>query len=918
MASEFLKRAAETFDQIMAKADSFSDPSMKQWYLQRMERKRPGLMGGYAREHANEVMENVPVSLDAGGNVVGINSNWFQKNENKLHADSARFSDPAMREWYENRQRKRRAALYDVGAATDMVRRQRARARKVVDQNTGIRGWLRNIGTGDKGRETKRILPKFLSALNPVGGQFRPLMDKIDYVNDAAFDRLQGGFTGGELSDIGNAAFLQELNNRGDAAINRHDRHAAAFNHLEGRMLDGLIGWAANPIISRVTGKQDLAQLATGRTTSELANDYEDLHDMRFGPGSGKNWARALRTAGIGSYVAGAAAPVLLTGGSSAAAGGAANGSRFTAQALHALKALPSARAKGSALFALGDAITDGGRSDNMVANIANVGAQIGGSLISDAPLYALTGATVSAAGKGLATKVLPRGVQAFGTRASQAMAKHAPTRFLFDQAKSGLNMGLSYDLKDTISGDPHLSNTARFYANTFTGMAATALGSRLLKSDALQSMINSGRGEKEQEQEIDRLLSSPQESAQLLQDAGLEGLPQDQQRDALKSIIAAKRAETTGAQAMAGIDPDFDWANASPAAANARMAQLDPDAVSNALFKAYKTDLSAGGRVDPMVFANTNMTSDQRRQLLSIYLRSEDDAHGGTFVGQLFRGADDVAVNAMKKSPDARNACIAFARGEVSKALQSGEGVPEMSSTSKAVMNELSADERRQVLSPLMYAAPDQILALQQTMGNGKGGALAETGEQMIMDRLRTDGDFVAQFLPAFSQALQQGQGLEGVDASKYMNIVRETDVPALLSSMSDDNFFGLSRWLASNKGSADMMGLDEDTRNMLETEYTAAAKSRALQSLLHNPIKNLPNVVSLWTRSKGWDGAADVAQNPIAFYASLALLVGGSVWLGSKLLGGDEDDSRTDAGAVMMADRQRSLLAQDLFGNA
>lgn len=55
-------------------------------------------------------------------------------------------------------------------------------------------------------------------------------------------------------------------------------------------------------------------------------------------------------------------------------------------------------------------------------------------------------------------------------------------------------------------------------------------------------------------------------------------------------------------------------------------------------------------------------------------------------------------------------------------------------------------------------------------------------------------------------------------------------------------------------------------------------------------NPIRNIPIATSMWLRTKGLNGPANFAENPVAFYGSLvaALAAGGSLISGND----DEDD--------------------------
>jgi len=88
-------------------------------------------------------------------------------------------------------------------------------------------------------------------------------------------------------------------------------------------------------------------------------------------------------------------------------------------------------------------------------------------------------------------------------------------------------------------------------------------------------------------------------------------------------------------------------------------------------------------------------------------------------------------------------------------------------------------------------------------------------------------------------------------------------------------------------------MMGDGSSNANYFSPEekqqLMSAAQSASWNAIKSDPLTNLPKIAGLFLRSKGWNGAADFAENPVGFYGSaLALLFGG----GMLLAGGDEEE--------------------------
>jgi hypothetical protein len=235
--------------------------------------------------------------------------------------------------------------------------------------------------------------------------------------------------------------------------------------------------------------------------------------------------------------------------------------------------------------------------------------------------------------------------------------------------------------------------------------------------------------------------------------------------------------------------------------------------------------------------------------------------------------------------------------------------------------MDELSADELRQVMAPITNAPPERILEMQQSLGVGSDTRLADAGKAAIMQRMATDGNFAADFIPRYTEALQNSQGISDTDSSKMMGMIGQDDIQGMFETMDDDKFTAFARWALSGKGAEAMSGMAGDQGEELKARFTEAAKQRAWQAVRDNPLKNMPTMAGLWMQSKGWDGMASMMSNPMVFYGTTALLLGGAVWLGKGLFGGDDNDDDdgyigSSADAISKMQKQRALLVQDIFG--
>ena len=741
-----------------------------------------------------------------------------------------------------------------------------------------------------------------------------------------------------------------------EASTLRRQEHGAA--HLEGSFHNGLYGWAVNPVIRRIPGHRanDVTEALTGLDTNAQATAYRTAATEDFGEEVARRAEQWLRVGGMGAYVAGAALPAVFTAGHSTATGAAGSGStvtktlgsmmgisnreRFMPALLNGARLFTRTQPVAEGLRQAGHLADEGGLATDPRRQIAGGVLRMGGDLVSSLPVYpVIDGALVSTIG-GLGTVARATGLASRAKAVADASGvagkartvldwAGAPTRFAgrmlagsteatgkfltrqaIAEAYSTLEEGIEDDVMSLAEGNRPRGGFFDRYQGIRTRMVGRPLMKGLFnKFDSTASMFNAGDAMAMQKASIDEMMSDPVGVAELKASFGMPDATDAELRAVLPTMLSANRYQQSYEAALESLDKDFDWDGCTDQEYNAKWNSFTPEQRADALFKAFRNDAATGGYIAPAVFTDPNLTQDQKQRLLGMYLQSEDNANGGTLVGQMFRGSKRVAVDAMRKSPQARQACIAYASGVVADALQDPSRLSDIGagSVATAVLNEMSSDELKQMMEPLMSATPDQVMALQKSLQANADSPVAQAGKDVIMKRLQTDGNFAAQFIPQFTSAVRNGQGISQHDMDKMLKLVDKGGVDEMLGTMDDDSFFRFAM-LDDMPGER---GLE------LKGVFEQAAKSRMWDAVKRNPFKNLPSAIGLWFKSQGWEGMGDFAGNPGLFYGILALLVGGSVWLGGSLFGEDDDDYIGDASdAVRVSEKQREILTKELFG--
>ena len=753
-----------------------------------------------------------------------------------------------------------------------------------------------------------------------------------------------------------------------EASTLRRQEHGAA--HLEGSFHNGLYGWAVNPVIRRIPGHRmnDVTEMYTGLDTNAQATAYRMAATEDFGEEVARRAEQWLRVGGMGAYVAGAAIPMIATSGQSATASagqaaqaakaslgammGYSSQTRFIPALMRSAHLYKTTQPIAEGMTQAARLFDEGGLATDPRRQIAGKVLAMGGHIVSTFPVWpVIDGALVSGLG------MVGRAAQATGVTSSMASLANAtgvangtanalkwmasPTKFsgrmllgsaeatgkflarqAVAEAYSTLEEGVEDDIVALANGERPSSNGGILnrYQGVRTKMVIKPVLNALFnKFDSTATMVHAGDALEQQNASIDEIMSDPAGVAEMKASFGMPNATDDELRAVLPTLLSANRYQASYQAALHDLDKNFDWDGCSEQEYNAKWNSFTPEQRSEALFKAFRNDAVTGGYIAPAVFTDPNMTQDQKQRLLSMYLQSEDNANGGTLIGQMFRGGKRVAVAAMQKSPQARQACIAYASGIVADALEDPSRMTDIGSGSvaTAILNEMTQDELKQMMAPLQTASPDQILALQKSLQANADSPVAQAGKDVILQRLQNDGNFSAQFIPQFTAAIRDGQGISQHDMDKMLKIVDEGGVDQMLGSMDDDSFFRFARWALSDEGSGMLDDMPGGRGQELKGVFEQAAKSRMCDAVKRNPFKNLPAAVGLWFKSQGWDSVGNFASNPGLFFGVMALLIGGAVWLGGSLFGEDDDDYIGDAeDAVRISEKQREILSKELFG--
>ena len=137
------------------------------------------------------------------------------------------------------------------------------------------------------------------------------------------------------------------------------------------------------------------------------------------------------------------------------------------------------------------------------------------------------------------------------------------------------------------------------------------------------------------------------------------------------------------------------------------------------------------------------------------------------------------------------------------------------------------------------------------------------------------------------------------------------------IFASAKAEDWEGFTKFVLKQQDGAVPNGFTEDEWAGIKADVEAGVKDCAKRLWKENPIKNTPLLVSAWLRGKGWEGMSDFFRNPLMFYGTLALLLGGALFLGKSIFGSKQpqDNTNKHLGDIAAALRQRQ--AAPSYGN-
>lgn len=174
----------------------------------------------------------------------------------------------------------------------------------------------------------------------------------------------------------------------------------------------------------------------------------------------------------------------------------------------------------------------------------------------------------------------------------------------------------------------------------------------------------------------------------------------------------------------------------------------------------------------------------------------------------------------------------------------------------------------------------------------------LVDFGRSTVQKHLVSDANYFAQTMPALMDKMEKGEGDFASTAAMTKEFMKAVEAAGgaekWMDSMTTDNFLAFGKHFATPAGAEMLKEMGEDGRKLM-AGFQSAAQNVAFQKWKEDPLRT-HQFAGLWLRSKGMDGLADLAENPMLFYGGVALLfAGGAATLGG-LLGSDDEEDEDD----------------------
>lgn len=897
------------------------------------------------------IPDNVPISDPARQQFVINNQN--------------NYTDDMWRQYMEDKTKLPAQAYDDMSYLADLAAaRGRQQADRAVKANSGVLAGFRN---GYSNREYGGFhpfrglidLPSLWLSRNYVDiASIRPEKYAPKRVADDAPYSQQA------LNQIKRRAFydrLQQAFAEKGSTLSRQE-HAAA--HLEGSGADSTIGIVTNPL-SRWLSKgkyADTMELLTGKTTSGQASEYGERARQDFGEEEGRRAEQRLRLGGTGVSAAGTALTFYATGGMGAGSE-ALSSWRLLPSIQKAVYMYPHTQSVAETLKSLGETATLGGKETEGLRGFVGDVANTTSAITANMPLYTVMHGGLGEIGHGISlagkytgmTPYVQKGFDAMGgTRlmnwlqsvrtpssypmypmshpvdTAWTMAKNTG-KVMANAALSDISLGVKNGLiADTKSLMLNQKPTEGWGAYMGPGLR---VGTNVVSDitplvtdhyDITATAIHAGEGDNIQGEMTAQMIDAYKERY------GQAPSPEMQQRMAEKAVPSLQWEQARN-EAIASVVPGYN-PYASTEERARQLTTADKTKLHDAVLKNARDLAVQGGILSEDIFRDENLTADDRSQILKTYMMAEvQKQHPGKWgkanllLESKMHGKKDIMVKAMNNSDGMKKACTAYGQRVVEDMLNDrnmlGNLDEEEQELTQAAINALPEENLRQMLSPLKTASPEQLMRTVETMQQMSGSSmtsnrLSRIGTDLVKERLRSDGAFAKDFIMKYVDNLRDKSSSaqqNGKNPTKFTNMLNSADVNTILQNMDDGQFTDLAKWAIGLQGS--MGELDEGKQKLLDV-FTSAAKNRALDAVKRDPLKNLPVMTSLWLRSKGWEGMADLAENPVLFYGTAALLTGVLMFGGYDEDDNDDDDNIGGSEAVAKAKHQRELLTKEVFG--
>lgn len=199
---------------------------------------------------------------------------------------------------------------------------------------------------------------------------------------------------------------------------------------------------------------------------------------------------------------------------------------------------------------------------------------------------------------------------------------------------------------------------------------------------------------------------------------------------------------------------------------------------------------------------------------------------------------------------------------------------------------------------------SPDQVIDY-VTASAGEGGVDQETAEAVVDSLVNTAVDtknnpgYAGKLMLAVADKLKEGgDKLDSATRDYVIGRIKglpPEDITKMLETADTKDWEALSSVFTAHAGDDTVPeGFTKEEWERTKPALVSGVKGLAVKKWKEDPLKNTPTMVSFWLKSQGFDNMAEFAENPMLFWGSLVLLLGGTALLGSALFGGSRNENK------------------------